>query len=236
MRYITKQRSGGYQLEKSHAKPPTTSEQAESRWSSFKGKEAVTKYLLTAQYHLCAYTEVRPDLLNLGTHIEHVEPKSANPARTFDYSNLVLNALSSDKLGQLNHADVFGGHAKLSVYDATLFISCLQPDCSKYFAYLSNGTVEPSQKLEQIDQVRAQYTIDLLNLNSPYLVNLRLNWLDELDKLIDQHIQDDWSLEHLAGIDLVPTAGRLSPFFTATRQRFGKVAEQILSNQAPELL
>lgn len=236
MRYITKQRSGGYQLEKSHAKPPTTSEQAESRWSSFKGKEAVTKNLLTAQYHLCAYTEVRPDLLNLGTHIEHVEPKRANPARTFDYSNLVLNALSSDKLGQLNQADVFGGHAKLSVYDATLFISCLQPDCSKYFVYLSNGAVEPSKKLEQIDRVRAQYTIDLLNLNSPYLVNLRLNWLDELDKLIDQHIQDDWSLEHLAAIDIVPWAGKLSRFFTATRQRFGIIAEQILADQAPELL
>ena len=236
MRYITKQRSGGYQLEKSHAKPPVTAEQATTRWKSFNGKDAVTGYLLSAQYHLCAYSEVRPDLLNLGTHIEHVEPKSANPARTFDYSNLVLNALTDENLSKLNRADVFGGHAKLSVYDATLFISCLQPDCSKYFAYLSNGTVEPSQKLEQIDQVRAQYTIDLLNLNSPYLVNLRLNWLDELDKLIDQHIQNDWSLEYLAGIDLVPAAGRLSPFFTATRQRFGKVAEQILANQAPELL
>jgi uncharacterized protein (TIGR02646 family) len=236
MRYITKQGTGGYQLENANANPPVTAEQATTRWKSFNGKDAVTGYLLSAQYHLCAYSEVRPDLLNLGTHIEHVEPKSANPARTFDCSNLVLSALTSESLSKLNRADVFGGHAKLSVYDATLFISCLQPDCSKYFVYLSNGTVEPSKKLEQIDQVRAQYTIDLLNLNSPYLVNLRLNWLDELDKFIDQHIQDDWSLEHLAAIDLVPWAGKLSRFFTATRQRFGKVAEQILANQAPELL
>lgn len=236
MRYITKQRSGGYQLENAHANPPATAKQATNRWRSFNGKEVVTGNLLYAQYHLCAYSEVRPDLLNLGTHIEHVEPKSANPARTFDYSNLVLNALTDENLSQLNRADVFGGHAKLSVYDAALFISCLQPDCSKYFVYLSNGIVEPSKKLERIDQVRAQYTIDLLNLNSPYLVNLRLNWLDELDKLIDQHIQDDWCLQHLAAIDLVPAADKLSPFFTATRQRFGKVAEQILANQAPELL
>ncbi len=236
MRHITKQGTGGYQLENAHANPPATAEQATTRWKSFNGKEAVTGYLLSAQYHLCAYSEVRADLLNLGTHIEHVEPKSANPARTFDYSNLVLNALSSENLSQLSRDDVFGGHAKQSEYDAALFISCLQPGSAKYFAYLSNGIVEPSKKLEQIDQVRAQYTIDLLNLNSPYLMNLRQKWIDELEKLIEQHIQDDWSLEHLAALDLVPSAGKLSPFFTATRQRLGKVAEQILANQAPELL
>lgn len=236
MRYIVKQGTGGYQLEKANEKPPANAEQATIRWDNFKGKKAVTKFLLSAQYYLCAYSEVRPDLLNLGTHIEHIEPKSTNPARTFDYANLVLNALSSDNLRKLNRADVFGGHAKLNTYDATLFVSCLQPDCAKYFVYLSNGIIEPSQKLEQTDQVRAQYTIDLLNLNSPYLVNLRQKWIDELDELIDQHIQDDWSLEHLAAIDLVPWAGKLSRFFTATRQRFGIVAEQILANQAPELL
>ena len=236
MRSITKRGNGGYQLNRSHENPPTTSLQANSRWSSFGYKVDVTNHLLTEQYGLCAYSEVRPDQLSLGTHIEHVEPKSANPTRTFDYSNLVLCALSSEDLKNIDRTEVFAGHAKLSQYDALLFVLCLQANCARYFVYLSNGKVEPARTLESDEKDQAQYTIDLLNLNSPYLVNQRFNWLDELDKLIDEHIQTDMSLTYLASIDLIPTNNKLSPFFTANRQRFGQIAEQLLANDAPELL
>lgn len=236
MRAITKLGNGGYQLNRSHANPPNTSDEATSRWSSFNYKSMVTKYLLTEQYGLCAYSEVRPDKLNLGTHIEHVEPKSANPQRTFDYCNLVLSALSDDDLKHIDKANVFGGHAKLSKYDALMFISCLQADCARYVVYLSNGKVEPANVLNTTEHTQAQYTINLLNLNSPYLVNQRKNWIDELDALIDEHIAGGLSLPHLASIDLLPTNNKLSPFFTATRQRFGRIAEQLLANDAPELL
>ena len=236
MRSITKVGDGGYQLNRSNQNPPSTSEQATSRWSSFGYKAEVTVQLLAEQYGLCAYSEIRPDQLGLGTHIEHVEPKSANSARTFDYGNLALSALSSNDLKNIDKTEVFGGHVKLSTYDALLFISCLQADCARYFVYLSNGKVEFTRSLSQPEKDKAQYTIDLLNLNSPYLVNRRKRWLDELDELIDEHIRDHMSLPCLASIDLVPVNDRLSPFFTATRYRFGQIAEQVLANEAPELL
>lgn len=237
MRLITKVGNGGYQLERSNETPPSTSEQATSRWHSFRYKIEVTQCLLSEQYGLCAYSEVRPDLLGVGTHIEHVEPKSSNPERTFDYSNLVLNALSSDDLKNINKKEAFGGHAKCSNYDAELFISCLQINCAGFFIYLSNGKVEPNHLLNPLEKDQAQYTIDLLNLNSPYLVVQRKNWLDELDGLIDKHIRDNkMSLPYLASIDLVPTNDKLSSFFTATRQRFGKIAEQVLKGEAPKLV
>lgn len=236
MRSITKVGDGGYQLNRSHQNPPATSEQATSRWSSFGYKSEVTQNLIQELYGLCAYSEIRPDQLGLGTHIEHVEPKSVNPSRTFDYGNLVLSALSSADLKTIDKTEVFGGHAKLNTYDALLFISCLQADCARYFVYLSNGKVEPENALNAAEKQQAKYTIDLLNLNSPYLVNQRKKWLDELDELIDEHIRDDMSLPYLASIDLVPANDKLSPFFTATRQRFGNIAEQVLTNDAPELL
>ena len=62
--------------------------------------------------------------------------------------------------------------------------------------------------------------IKLLNLDAPYLVTQRKNWLDELDQLIDEHLESDDALEDLAAIDLLPTSGKLNPFFSATRQRF----------------
>ena len=236
MRTITKIRNGGYQLGRSNQTPPATSDQAKTRWSRFSHKADVTEHLLAEQYGLCAYSEVRPDQLGLSTHIEHLEPKSANPARTFDYSNLVASALSSDDLKIIDRAEVFGGHAKLSKYDAHLFVSCLHANCARYFVYLSNGGVEPSRSLTQPEKDKAKYTIDLLNLNSPYLVNQRKKWLDELDALIDEHITNGMSLPCLASIDLVPASDKLSPFFTATRHRFGNIAEQVLTNEAPELL
>lgn len=228
MRYITKTGSGGYHLEQANTNLPANSTEATSRWKSFAHKEKVTNYLDAEQYGLCAYSEIRPDQLGLGTHIEHIEPKSLNPLRTFDYSNLVLSALSSEDLSSLAVNEVFGGHAKLSQYDPSLFISCLQPECAKYFASLSTGKIEAVIDLTEDEKKQANYTITLLNLNCAYLVTERKKWIDELDELIEEHLDKDYSLEQLARVELLPTANQLSPFFSATRQRFKGIAEKIL--------
>lgn len=82
----------------------------------------------------------------------------------------------------------------------------------------------------------ARYTIDLLNLNSAFLINRRRRWWDELDQLLREHVAKDWSLEYLASIDLVPMGGKLSRFFSLTRQFFGDIAERVLRQQATELV
>ena len=238
MRAINKQGMGGYGLGLAHANPPITDTQAKSRWSSFGHKQTVMDALLHEQYLLCCYTELRADQDALGYHIEHVEPKSRNPQRTFDYSNLAASALDSASDLQAFKAqgdEVFGGHAKQSQFDPARFISCHQPDCSRYFAYLSDGRVVPSQSLDAFEQDQAQYTIDTLNLNSPYLLTRRRQWWDELDSLFQDHTAKGWSLPHLAAVDLVPAGGGLSRFFSLTRQFFGQVAEQTLQQHAPQL-
>lgn len=146
MRSILKVGNGGRHLERSNDSPPTTSDEATSRWQRFRYKAMVTECLMHEQYGLCAYSEIRPDKVGLGTHIEHMEPKSKNPSRTFDYRNLILSALSSEDLLSRSKDDIFGGHAKLSKYDSSLFVSCLNPICSEHFVYLLNGEVEPSKK------------------------------------------------------------------------------------------
>jgi uncharacterized protein (TIGR02646 family) len=97
MRCITKQGSGGYHLNLAHGNPPLTDAQATSRWRSFRRhRQQVLQSLLDEQYHLCCYSELRADQESLGYHIEHVENKSQNPPRTFDYGNLAACALDSD--------------------------------------------------------------------------------------------------------------------------------------------
>jgi len=238
MRAITKQGNGGYHLNQSQANPPQTPNQASSRWSSFGQKQAVLQSLLSEQYHLCCYSELRADQEGLGYHIEHVENKSQNPSRTFDYANLAASALRSDDLPNLNRGEAFAGHAtgKQQACDTARFISCHQPDCARYFAYLSDGRVVPSQNLAAHEQDRAQYTIATLNLNSPYLLTRRRQWWDELDSLFQEHTAQGWSLQQLAAVDLLPVAGGLSRFFSLTRQFFGQIAEQTLQQHSPELV
>jgi uncharacterized protein (TIGR02646 family) len=246
MRHIRKQGDGGYHLNQAHQQPPQTAEQATRRWHSFSHKQQVLEYLLQEQYQLCCYSELRADEHGIGYHIEHVENKSQAPQRTFDYTNLAASALASDRLGsfldqqeQRNlSADLFGGHAqgKQESVDMQRFVSPHQPDCARFFAYLSDGRVVPAEGLNQQDRDRALYTIDLLNLNIPFLQVERRKWWDELDQLVDEHLSKAMDLHYLASVDLVPTAHRLSPFFTMTRQFFGRIAEDVLHQSAPQLL
>lgn len=241
MRFIKKQGGGGFYLNQSHARPPTTHTQATRRWSNFGHKDTVRRSLLDEQFQLCCYSEIRPDELGLGYHIEHVVNKSQNPQRTFDYTNLAASALDSandlQKFSTQGH-ETFGGHAsgKQQSVDMARFVSCHQHDCRRFFCYLSDGRIVPAANLLAHDFDRADYTVKLLNLNSPYLVNLRRKWWDELDQYFQDHLVNNWSLPDLASVDLVPHNKCLSRFFSLTRQFFGNVAEQTLQQHSPILL
>lgn len=246
MRHISKKGRGGYHLNQSHINPPQTGDAATARWSRFDDKENVISYLLSEQYKLCCYSELRADQQGLGYHIEHVENKSQHPQRTFDYTNLAASALSSHSLASFAATQptprqlqpIFGGHApgKQNTVDMQRFVSPHQADCARLFAYLSDGRIVPADGLDNTDAGRAQYTVDLLNLNSPYLLTQRRRWWDELDKFFGEHIAEDMDLHCLAGVDLLPRNQSLSPFFSLTRQFFGRIAEDVLHHQAPELL
>ena len=108
MRFIRKKAQYyHYSLSRANEKPPQTAEQATSRWDSFNKKKDLQNLLLEEQFYLCAYSEIRPDLKllpdlkQMGAHIEHIEPKSQHPGRTFDYQNLVACALSEHDLTQI---------------------------------------------------------------------------------------------------------------------------------------
>ncbi len=236
MRFIKKPDGGGFYLAAAHAQPPNSQGEATSRWQSYAHKPALRNELLEEQFFLCCYSEIRADFLGLGYHIEHVQPKSSFPQRTFDYQNLAASALASDNdlaAFKTQGEQVFAGHAKGDQYDAHLFISCHQADCARFFAYLSDGRVVPAESLQQqADRDRAVYTIGILNLNSPYLIKERQRWWNELDQLFSQHQQDEWSIEHLAMCDLLPSGKKLSQFFSMTRQFFGEVAERVLRQDA----
>ncbi|EOT0824036.1 TIGR02646 family protein, partial [Salmonella enterica subsp. enterica serovar Mbandaka] len=114
MRHVIKTRRGTDALLTAHEQPPQNSDQSTRRWQRFgrENKAALMTLLLNEQYHLCCYSEIRADLRGLGYHIEHVENKSQQPGRTFDYQNLAASALDSENGLHLFSINAFGGHAR----------------------------------------------------------------------------------------------------------------------------
>lgn len=240
MRAINKRGAGPFQLTNSNTSPPATSEVATRRWSRFGYKSQVLDHLVEEQYGLCCYSEIRPDQIGLSFHIEHVENKGQHPQRTFSYDNLAACALDSGndlKKFKAQGTEAFGGHAlgKSKGVEMARFVSCHQGDCSRFFTYLSDGRVVPADGLLPLDVGRAQYTIELLNLNSHFLQELRLRWWEELEEIYEEHVDGDMDLHCLAGVDLIPIGSKLSQFFSITRDFFGGIAEEVIAREAPYL-
>jgi uncharacterized protein (TIGR02646 family) len=223
MRHVPKNLTHlGYIPINNKARPNNTAD-AKSAWDNFGSKQSVINALLAEQYLLCCYTEIDATEEGWGYHIEHIENKSQNPARTFDPTNLGACALSDQDLKKPEIKEhKFGGHAvnKTQGVDMQLFIHCQLPNCSQFFAYLSDGTVVPALGLSEQDKARAQYTIDQLNLNSHVLQLLRQKWQKELDDAYAESTKDSASLQRLIQIYISPVNNKLQRFFTMSQQFF----------------
>lgn len=194
-------------------------------------------YLKPEQYCLCAYSEV--NLETFGCHIEHIKPKSRYPKYIFYYHNLMASAFDSEELQKYAYADRFGGHFKCGdkrkaeedKYDPNLFISPLEVNCRRFFSYEPDGSVKPHPKREKSEKERAQYTIDALNLNAPYLVAERRRIIEEMLPIIDDLLDNDEGIHHFAEADLCVTNGKLQPFHSTRLQQFGILGLQVMQDK-----
>ncbi|MFT4928716.1 MAG: hypothetical protein ACI8WB_004836 [Phenylobacterium sp.] len=237
---------------------PASSDAATNAWSNFKDhNQSLFHKLLIEQYGLCCYTELNlADLKqthNIGSHFEHEQPKSQYPQRTFDEQNLLRSVLDSTDLSVYRGSNRFGGHYKDNNpdlnYDEARFISPQSPGCRRYFAYLSHdGRMVPKHGLETIEQDKAQYTIDLLNLNAPFLKAERARYLkeiiDEIDKLMDDEALE--AMQHLAECELTLTErqypeidksafAQLRSFHSATLALFGAMGLNVIGQHCNEI-
>lgn len=231
---------------------PATSEEATRRWKNFNGKTELSRQLLQQQYGLCCYTELNLTDFALeqhkGTHIEHERPKSMFPDRTFDYDNLLLCSLASEDLKHFPGQQQFGGHFKGSNFVAGSFVSPHQANCRDYFIYSSgSGEISPNLELPEDEQQKAQYTIDLLNLNAPFLKAERKQWLEEIEECLEPLIDssDLQSIELLAETELTPAqrhdtklgynCDQLRKFHSAVRAVFGQLGEKVIQKHCPDI-
>lgn len=195
-----------------------------ANWDHFGGKAAVSASLEVLQKGLCAYCQIRIDS-SIGSHIEHIWPKHPHSEKTFQWHNLVLSCTHSEKIGVTRLAGgVSCGHSNdkrdWPAYDP-LFISPTETDCERYFKYrVSDGRVQPADGLSDPDLERAEFTINLLNLNCLRLCRLRKDMLEEGYRIIAELKDDSAALGYFLELELDEINGKLPSFFTARQQHF----------------
>ena len=142
---------------------------ADQDWYVFMGSQChsnLDEKLREEQQGLCCYCEL--EVAKNDSHIEHMEPRSRNPARTYDYSNLAISCNG----GAIEHC----GHYKDDSHknrnyswDATRFIPPHDQTTSGLFYYLQDGSIFSTAE----DITKAIYLIGYLGLDCPRLTERR---------------------------------------------------------------
>ena len=157
------------------------------RWAAIKRESGLKKilweYLLEQEQKIngsycCVYCERKITLDD--SHIEHIKPKSVYKDETFNYQNLTVSCeVEEVTVKNLKIKLKTCGHHKGDRFDEDRFINPVREDPKDFFTYdLTTGNVVPRESLSVKEQEKAEYTIDLLNLNHYYLDDKRTEILD----------------------------------------------------------
>ena len=171
---------------------------------------ALIDSLHAEQQGLCCYCESA--VADTNGHIEHMAPRSRNPARTYDYENL---ALSCDG-GTVEHCGRYKDDRKKNLdhaWDAARFSLPHDPATASLFQYSLLGGIAATS----FDAAKATYLIGYLGLDCARLKERRKqharNLTDVLRDATDTDIVDLLRQDYLE-----PNAdGRLKPFHSLSK-------------------
>ncbi len=141
-------------------------------------KPVVQRQLHFEQAGLCVYCE--GSLAVDEGHLEHIQPRSAVPDRTFEYTNLAHSCNGSTPPQHCGH---WKADRPLPVEPRI--------ECNQFFSFIgSDGNVVPAMGLSPEDRERARGTIDVLGLNVPRLAHARRRYYEAARYLADSDRDD----------------------------------------------
>ncbi|WP_420474278.1 retron system putative HNH endonuclease [Noviherbaspirillum sp. ST9] len=152
-------------------------------WGAFIGTAChvtLATSLRMEQLGLCCYCE--SEVAENDGHIEHMEPRSRNQTRIYDYANLAISCNG----GAVEHCGHYKDDRKKNpkhAWDAARFSGPHDPATTSLFCYLPNGAITPTTS----DPAKANYLIGYLGLDCPRLNERRKQHArDLIDTLGDQ--------------------------------------------------
>lgn len=193
--------------------PECLAKQPQSQsWGDF-GKTpcyAETRTALTNEQHgLCCYCE-SPAIDGAG-HIEHMEPRSRNPNRTYDATNLSISCNG----GNAQHCGHFkdARHNHDHTWNSRNFSAPHDQETCLLFSYDNLGNINPTDH----QSVKASYMIGYLNLNCSRLVQRRhCHAISIIETLGEQ--PDPKTISSVCDYYLKPdTRGCLQPYYSLSQ-------------------
>lgn len=158
-------------------------------------KRKLKKYMLKEeQDYYCPYCERKiitkyekeeteeniNNILKRKSHIEHIIPKSIKPQFFQEYNNFLVSCTDKETCGM----------AKENSYSNN-FINPVLEDPKRYFEYdIKTGEIKV-RKISLEEQLKAEETIKILNLNQPRLKNARYTLIQQLYFTEDLSIYED---------------------------------------------
>lgn len=208
------------------------SETAKRIWRQFrrnvKLKREIYDSLLQEQGFICCYcqrrihrenSETTPDPLSAPSHIEHFQPKSIEPDRILDYSNLLVSCdgkqSNLEEETEIENKSMHCGHKKDEWYDEKLIISPLDRNCENYFYYTEDGQILAVEESDR--KVAAETTINRLRLDIDKLREIRKKAIEDiLDNVLDPDRLNPEQIKALVrGFSQTNEKGEYSEFFGA---------------------
>lgn len=174
---------------------------------------AILEQLAYDQWYFCIYCEICLDPQSSNRHerghIEHHQPKSRNPGRMFDWSNLMFCCLASNHCGMHKGQRFFSGFVNpyIDPVHDWLEVSSL------------TGEIRPSRTCPPQQRQNVNDSIKLLNLNEPALARNRRDILRQITRDID--VLDAFP-DALAGYLQTANTSNL-PFISARRALIQKL-------------
>lgn len=166
--------------------------------------------LRAEQQGLCCYCE--SEVADHEGHIEHMEPRCRNQARTYDYANLAMSCNG----GKAEHCGCYKDDRKKNprhAWDAARFSPPHDPFTASLFQYLPHGGIVATT----VDPAKATYLIGYLGLDCARLNERRKQHArDLIDTLGSQPDTDivNWLRQDYLQAD---TNGRLKPFHSLSK-------------------
>ena len=147
--------------------------------------------LYEQQDHYCAYCEIKIDEMQGGGHIEHLERRSDNPQRTFDWNNMFFSCNNLDSCGK------FKDNQRLK-YDVKDIVDPSREDPADFFTFDALGNVSP---LNHSVEHRALETIRIFNLqDSVRLKRKRAEIAETVKYFLELSPSEDDITEFLASL------------------------------------
>lgn len=150
---------------------------------------AICDCLYARQDHHCAYCDIKINDTAAG-HVEHLERRSDNPQRTFDWNDMFFSCNHTDSCGK------YKDNSRLRFTPAEIVDPSVD-DPSDFFVYGMNGRVSA---LNSVSAHRAGETIRVFNLNNERLTGIRANIARLVSYFLENNPSDKEIDEFLLGM------------------------------------